>query len=155
MLLALAGTPVWDGRHARLAGRPALELGHHQLAVAARISRVARPGDVVLAPPPLSKALLILDGRVTAVAPRLMYTSALPATPEARRTERLLLWAYASDGLQPDLREDRVVAALRELDVDIACVPERAVRAVRLLAGAGYGPLVRLSGIWCGRWISA
>jgi hypothetical protein len=123
--------------------------------VASRLTRVVRPGDVVLAPPPLSKALLILDGRVTAVAPRLMYTSALPAAPEARRTDRLLLWAFASYGLQPDLREDRVVAALRDVDVDVACVPERAVRAVRLLARAGYGPLVRLRGIWCGRWISA
>ena len=154
-LLALAGTPVWEGRHARLAGRPTLELDPRHQAVASRLIRVVRPGDMVLAPPPLSKALLILDGRVTAVAPRLMYTSALPATPAARRTERLLLWAFASNGLQPDLREDRVVAALRELAVDIACVPERAVRAVRLLAGAGYDLLARLRGVWCGRWISA
>ena len=108
-------------------------------AVAARISRVARPGDVVLAPPRLSKALLILDARVTAVAPRLMYTKALPATPEARRTERLELSAFASHELQPDPREDRVVAALREPHVDTACVPERAVRAVRLLAAPATG----------------
>ena len=154
VLLALAGTPVWEGRHARLAGRPVLELDPREQAVAARLSRVLRPGDVVLAPPRLSKALLILDGRVTAVAPRLMYTKALPASPAARRTERLELSAFASHGLRPDLREDRVVAALRELAVDAACVPVRAVRAVRLLSGAGYRPLLRLRGMWCGRRVS-
>jgi hypothetical protein len=57
--------------------------------------------------------------------------------------------------LRPDLREDRVLAALRRLDVDVACVPLRAARAVRLLSGAGYRPLLQLRGMWCGRRVSA
>jgi len=149
-LLALAGTPVWEGRGTELAGHPALKRDPGQLAIASRLARAARPGDVVLAPPGLSSTLLMLDGRVTAVAPRLFYTRTLPASPAAQRPERLLLWAFVTHGLGPDVADDRVTAALRRLGVDIACVRKRALRAQALLARAGYPQRVRGRGFWCG-----
>ena len=157
-LVALAGTPVWKGRNTGLADHPALKRDPGQLAVARQLSRVARPGEVVLAPEGLASTLGMLDGRLTAVAPRKLYTRALPATPETRRGQRLLLWSFANAGLTPDLREDAVERALRDLAVDIACVLERGgprppaggARRKRLLVRAGFEPLLRARGFWCG-----
>jgi hypothetical protein len=149
-LVALAGTPVWQGRNTGLAGHPALKRDPAQLAVAVRLTGAARARDVVLAPAGLSSTLLMLDGRVTAVAPRMLYTRALPASPAARRGQRLLLWSFVNAGLTPDLREDRIEAALRALGVDVACVREHAERSRRLLVRAGYRALLRDRGVWCG-----
>jgi len=158
-VVALAGSPVWQGRNTGLAGHPALKRDPAQLAVAARLSDGAHANDVVLAPEGLSATLLMLDGRVVAVAPRRLYTRALPATPATQRRKRLLLWAFANRGLAPDVREDRVEAALRALGVDIACVRAGAhdpaglapaSRRERLLARAGFRPLLRARGFWCG-----
>jgi hypothetical protein len=148
-LVALAGTPVWQGRNTGLTGHPVVERDPAQLAAAVRLSRAARAGDIVLAPAGLSSTLLMLDGRVTAVAPRLMYTRALPASPAARRPERLLLWSFANGGLTPDVREDRVEAALQAIGVDVACVREPAGRSRRLLLRAGYRALLRSRVFWC------
>ena len=149
-LVVLAGTPVWQGRNTELASRPALKRDPAQLAIAMRLSDAARDGDVVLAPAGLAQTLLMLDGRLTAVAPRRLYTRALPASPEARREQRRLLWSFANAGLTPDLREDRIEGALRGLGVDVACVREHAVRSQRLLVHAGYRELLRGRGFWCG-----
>ena len=92
----------------------------------------------------------MIDGRLTAVAPRFFYTRSLPATPEAMRPERLLLWSFVRSGLRPDVRSERLSAALRATGADIACVRERATRSRALLLGAGYRPLVRRRGYWCG-----
>ncbi len=149
-LVALAGTPVWHGRNTELAGRPALKRDRAQLAIASRVSDAAQAGDLVLAPAGLASTLLMLDGRLTAVAPRVFYTQALPAGPEAQREQRLLLWSFANAGLRPDLREDRIAGALSALGVDIACVRERALHSRRLLGRAGYRELLRGRGFWCG-----
>jgi hypothetical protein len=149
-LVALAGTPVWQGRNTGLAGHPALKRDASQLAVATALSGLSRDGDVVLAPAGVSSTLLMIDGRVNAVAPRLLYTQALPPTPQAQRAERLLLWSFVNAGLTPGVREDAVTSALRRLGVDIACVKEYATRGRRLLAGAGYGEVLLRRGIWCG-----
>jgi hypothetical protein len=148
--VALAGTPVWEGRGTELSGRPAIKREPGQLAIASRISRAARPGHVVLAPPGLSSTLLMLDGRVTAVAPRWFYTQALPASPAARRGQRLLLWSFANAGLAPDVREDEVEAALRALGVDVVCLRGHRVRSRRLLGRSGYRTLLEDRGFWCG-----
>ena len=149
-LVALAGSPVWQGRNTELAGRLALKRDPAQLAVASRLSRAARGGELVLAPEGLASTLGMLDGRVTAVGPRILYTRALPAMPQAQREQRLLLWSFVEAGLTPDVREDAVERALRDLGVDIACVRDRAERGERLLARAGFRPLLRARGFWCG-----
>jgi len=158
-VVALAGSPVWQGRNTGLAGHPSLKRDPAQLAVAARLSAGAHPNDVMLAPEGLSATLLMLDGRIVGVAPRRLYTRALPATPAAQRGKRLLLWAFANRGLTPDVREDRVEAALRAVGVDIACVRAGAhdpaglapaSRRERLLARAGFRPRLRARGFWCG-----
>ena len=84
-VLALAGTPVWQGAGTGLAGRPAWKREPSQLAAARVIARLARPGAVVLAPAGLSQTLLMLDGRLTAVAPRAFYTRALAGGAVAPR----------------------------------------------------------------------
>jgi hypothetical protein len=150
-LLVLTGTPVWEGRNTELSDRPAIKRERAQLAVASRLSETAQPGDVVLAPAGLASTLLMLDGRVTAVAPRELYTRALPAGPAARRGQRLLLSAFANGGLTPDVRQDAVGAALRVLGVDVACVREQAVRSQQLLRRAGYRELLVDRGYWCAR----
>ena len=149
-LLAMAGTPVWHGRNTRLAGRPSWKRDPAQLAAARALAAKAAAGDRVLAPEGLSQTLLMIDGRVTAVAPRRFYTRSLPATPEAKRPERLLLWSFVRKGQRPDERSDRIVAALRATGADIACVREQAVRSRALLQGAGYRPLLHRHGYWCG-----
>jgi hypothetical protein len=103
----------------------------------------------VLAPESLSQTLLLVDGRLTAVAPRRFYTRSLGA-PEARVPERMLLWSFVNRGPRPDVRSERLVAALRVTGTDIACVRERAERSRELLLGAGYRPLMRHRGYWCG-----
>jgi uncharacterized protein DUF6077 len=150
VLVALAGTPVWQGRNTGLAGHPAFKREPGQLAVATELADIAREGDVVLAPAGLSSTLLMLDGRVTAVAPRLLYTKALPATPQARRRARLLLWSFVNAGLAPDVRQDAVTVALRRLGVDVACVKAQATRGRGLLLRSGYRQVLLLRGIWCG-----
>ncbi len=67
-LVALAGTPVWQGRNTGLAGHPALKREPSQIAVATALSgRRARTATSCSAPPALAATLLMLDGRVTAV----------------------------------------------------------------------------------------
>ena len=149
VLLAVAGTPVWHGRNTRLADRPSWKRDPAQLAAARALAAAVAPGDRVLAPEGLSQTLLLIDGRVTAVAPRFFYTRSLPATPEAKRAERLLLWSFVGQGLRPDVRSERLVAALRATGVDIACVREWAAPSRELLLGAGYRPLVHSRGYWC------
>lgn len=148
-LLAVAGTPVWHGRNTRLADRPSWKRPPGQLAAARALSAAAAPGDRVLAPEGLSQTLLMIDGRVTAVAPRYFYTRSLPATPESRRLERLRLWSFVRRGLRPDVRGDRIAAALRATGADIACVRAQAARSRAVLLGAGYRPLLRSHGYWC------
>jgi hypothetical protein len=104
----------------------------------------------VLAPARLASTLGMLDGRVTAVAPRILYTRALPAAPGAQREQRVLLWSFVKSGLTPGVREDAVERALRDLGVDIACVRDHAERGIRLLSRAGFEPLLRARGFWCG-----
>jgi hypothetical protein len=149
-VLILAGTPVWDGHRTRLADRPAWKRSPAQLAVAREIAARAAPGAVVLAPARLSQTLLLVDGRLTTVAPRYFYTSALPRSAQAHVEDRLLLWAFANHGLRPDVRAGRVVPALRRAGVDVACVRATRAPSRRLLAAAGFGLLLERGGVWCG-----
>ena len=84
-LVALAGTPVWQGRNTsspaapRSSAIPAPARGR----LAAR--RAARAGDARAgARRGSASTLLMLDGRLTAVAPRIFYTRALPAVAARR-----------------------------------------------------------------------
>jgi hypothetical protein len=149
-LLAVAGTPVWQGRNTWLADRPSWKRDPANLAMARALAAAAGPGVRVLAPESLSQTLLLIDGRLTAVAPRYFYTRSLPTTPEARRPERMLLWSFVNRGLRPDVRSERLVAALRATGAGIACVYVQAARSRELLLGAGYRPLVHARGYWCG-----
>jgi hypothetical protein len=147
------GAPVWSPEGARgIASEPAWKRTSESVAAARRILARARPGDAILAPAPVGETLLVMSGRVTAVAPRPFYASALIGVPGGHAQERLLLLAFAQRGLGPiegDPRayrrlEDHIVGApevrraLTTVGVDIACVGGRAADAV--LRDAGFGP---------------
>ena len=150
-VLVLTGTPVWDGHRTRLADHPAWKRDARQLRTARAIAARAAPGSVVLAPEGLSQTLLLVDGRLTAVAPRYFYTSTLPASREARVEDRILLGRFANRGFGPRVTAARVVPALRRTGVDVACVRQAQGAAPRrLLARAGFGLLLELGGVWCG-----
>ena len=151
-VLALAGTPVWQGQRTRLADHPSWKRHAGQLAVAREIVARTAPGVVVLGPEGLSQTLLMIDGRMTAVAPRHFYTSALPRSEEAQVEDRLLLGRFARRGLRRTVTAERVLPALHRAGVDVACVREaQGAASRRLLARAGYEPLVERRGVWCGR----
>ena len=149
-LLAVAGTPVWQGRDTTVARHPALKRPPEQIAVAERLARLSRPGDVVLAPEGLSATVLIFDGRLFAAAPRRRYTRALPHSPTARRGERLLLASVAKGTPGPRVTERRTRTALRRVGVDVACVRPRYERSRDLLVRAGYRTVLRTGSMWCG-----
>ena len=74
-LLAVAGTPVWQGRNTWLADRPASKRDPGQPGRGARARRGPAAGRPACSrPQSLSQTLLMIDGRVTAVAPRHFYT---------------------------------------------------------------------------------
>ena len=135
-LLAVAGTPVCTAQHVladrpRGSATPYLAAARALAAAAATVARAHTRG----AQPDAADD----DGPLTAVAPRYFYTRSLPATPEARLPEPLLLWLFVIVRLRPDVRSERLVAALRAMGMDIACVREQAARSRGLLLDAGYG----------------
>ena len=133
-----------------------------QLAVAARLSRAVRAGDMVLAPHGLSATLLMLDGRVTAVAPRLFYTRALPAIARgAARRSACCCGRSRTRGSRRTCARTAVEAALRALGVDVACVrehapplasgcPRGAPATRRRCCSCGRAPPPASRGFWCG-----
>jgi hypothetical protein len=138
---ALAGTPLWAAQGVRVADRPALKRAPAQLDRARRILAQVRPGDVVLAPRPVSQTILVLSGTVTTVNPRWFFTKALRGVPEAHVPERLLLGAFAerAPGPIPVARRGPLRRALRVVGVDLACVRTRDAAGLRLVGSAGYG----------------
>jgi len=147
--VVLAGTPVWEGTHTRIADHPAWKRRPAQLAVARQIATRVDAGAMVLAPEGLSETLLLVDGTLVAVAPRHFYTASLPRTPEAQVEERVLLGRFANRGLRRRAMAARVVPALRRVGVDVACVHMAQADSRRLLAGAGFVPMLRRDGVWC------
>ena len=151
------GTPLWStAAGTRVARSPQWKLSRHELAATRRVLAVARPGDVILAPRPLSQALLKRSGSVVVIDPADRYVHALDADPAALAGERLLLENFASHGLATLERPghgpatERLLAlALRRLHVDLACVRPAELRARALLSGQGFTPAAHGKRITC------
>jgi hypothetical protein len=150
-VLVAAGTPLWGGANTRLVERPTWKRSPRDLALAGALLPHTRPGDLILAPRPLSQTLLIASAAVTTISPRRFYTSALEGARGAHPRKRLRLQRFAADGLGPRQRPLAILRALRVLGVDVACVRELHVSSPQLLAGARYRFLLRSHGIWCAR----
>jgi Family of unknown function (DUF6077) len=150
------GTPSWS-TEVHLATRPAWKRPPGTVSEARWILTLARPGDVVLAPTKTSQTIATMSGDVYTVAPRVFYAIALRDTPGGHARQRVLLGAFADDGLEgivprtkrpPEAAE--VVEALGLVDVDLACVVDDPdTRAV--LGEAGYAPVGTDRGLVCAR----
>jgi hypothetical protein len=117
---------------------------------------VARPGDVILAPRPLSEALLKRSGTVVVIDPADRYVRALGADPAAHAADRLLLEDFASHGPATLGRPghgpatERLIAlALRRLNVDLACIGPAEHRARAVLSGDGFTRVLESRVISC------
>jgi Family of unknown function (DUF6077) len=152
--VVLAGRPVWSSAgESPIRDHPSWKREPTQVRAARRILAHARPGDVVLAPRPLSTTLLVMSGRTTTVSPRGFYTRALAGVPAAHVHERLLLQRFVGvaagmrTGAPPPARQVR--RALRVVGVDLACVPRHGRAAQRVVVAAGYAPAVRTRALVC------
>ena len=151
------GTPLWSATAGtRVAETPQWKLSRHELAATRRVLAVAHPGDVILAPRPLSQALLKRSGAIVVVDPADRYVRALDADRAALGGVRILLENFASHGLATLERPghgaatERLLAlALRRLHVDLACVRPAEHRARRLLRGQGFTAVVAMRSISC------
>jgi hypothetical protein len=152
--LVLGGRPLWSvPGETHVAHRPSWKRPPAEVAAARPILAHARPGDVILAPRPLSMTLLIMSGDVTTVSPRGFYTAALRDVTAAHVPERGLLQRFAGlaagrrTGALPPAAEVR--RALRAVGVDLACVPKVAAEARRVIESAGYAPAVQTRRLVC------
>ena len=149
------GSPLWDAGVVKAA--PSWKLPPGAVSVARRILARAGPGDVVLAPRPIAQSIVIVSGDVTTVSPRVFYTRALKNVPAAHVEERLLLQSLIEPELVPSVDtppqwgqdNEAVDRALRVVGVDVACVDQRRITALRLLEAAGYSPTFQASGLAC------
>jgi hypothetical protein len=151
------GTFPWSVRGIELASGPAWKRPPHTIGEARRILALARPGDVVLAPTKTSQTIATMSGDVYTVAPRAFYAIALEGTPGGHARDRVLLGAFADDGLEGTVprtrqrpRPDEIVDALRQVGVDLACVVDDADTR-QVLRDAGYRPVDTVDGLVCAR----
>lgn len=146
VVLVLAAHPIW-----RLAGGPrrahaiAYKQPPGQLRAARLILRHTVTGDVVLAPETLAQTIAAISGRVYTVDTRDFYTNALPPDQAAPRR---LLAGFAAHGLFRT-GAGSVLAALRAVRVDLACVPAGDAGAQRLLRADRYVLAVHTGGVAC------
>jgi Family of unknown function (DUF6077) len=151
------GTPVWSAGTVYLASKPAWKRPPGTVPAAHWILSLARPGDVVLAPTKTSQTIAAMSGDVYTVAPRVFYAIALRDTPGGHSRERVLLGAFADDGLEGVVPRTRrspeagdVVDALGLVGVDLACVVDDPDTR-EVLSSAGYAPVGTERGLVCAR----
>jgi hypothetical protein len=134
-----SGVPVWSAsnRLASLTATPRWKIFPADLAQARSITAVTPPGTIVLAPVGTSVALAVLTTRVHPIDPRQNYVAG--RTDSFHAAERLLLTGFAESGTVSGAPQD-LVAALRTLNVGLACIPRADGSGMALLQSAGYGP---------------
>ena len=159
-----SGQPVWS-TYQGTSSRPMWKRWPGTVQASQQILRVARPGDVILAPDPVSDTLLVMSGRVTVVSPRPFYTIGLIGVPGGQARERLTLLAFANEGLgrlqanEPWMRKlpnrtierPAVVRALRAVKADLACVASHPTDAGTLLRSTGYRKVTTTETLTCFR----
>jgi Family of unknown function (DUF6077) len=155
-VLVLAGRPVWS--HAvgsDLTRHPGLKRWPGTVAQSRQIMALSRPGDVVLAPRPVSETLLVMSGDVTAVGTRPMYVRPLYHVPGARARARLWLMYLVGPHPVPQHGRARYVReirwALQVVGVDLACTAPDQRLAHDVLRAAGFSRPVPVGGLSCMR----
>ena len=131
--LIVWGTPLWSSASGSgVTDSPRWKLSAHVLAAARTVLGAAHPGDVILAPRPLSRAILKLSGTVVVVDPVDRYVRALRAVPGAHARERVLLEDFAGHGVARSQR--RTVAS-----PPTAGSPRRCARCTSTSRASGRG----------------
>jgi hypothetical protein len=151
------GTPSWSGGGISVASSPSWKRLPETVTEARFVLSHARPGDVVLAPTQTSQTIATMSGDVYTVAPRVFYALALEEEPGGHARERVLLGAFADNGLEGPIPRtsgaptaDDVTRALREVHVDLACISENEA-AEDVLRAAGYSPVGSDGSVTCMR----
>jgi hypothetical protein len=118
----VGGTPVWSRDNgARVEWHPHWDLDPADAAAARRLLSLARPGDVVASPEPVSGALAVQSVDVRTVDPRGSYTVGRVARNPAFHAENRRLIARAmTNGISPS-ELGAFVGSLDLLSVDVAC----------------------------------
>jgi hypothetical protein len=155
-VLVLAGRPVWS--HAvgtDVTRHPGLKRWPGTVAQSREIMALTRPGDVVLAPRPVSETLLVMSGDVTTVGTRPMYVRPLYDVAGARARARLWLMYLVGPDPSPQHGRARYVReirwALRVVGVDLACTAPGQRLAHDVLRAAGFSRQVPVGGLSCVR----
>ncbi len=151
------GTPSWSGGGISLASSPSWKRLPETITEARFVLSHARPGDVVLAPTQTSQTVATMSGDVYTVAPRVFYALALEGNTGGHAHERVLLGAFADNGLEGPIPRtsraptaDDVTRALSDVGVDLACVAENPA-AQDVLRAAGYTPVGADGSVACMR----
>jgi hypothetical protein len=151
------GAPAWSEGKVHLASRPSWKRPPATIGEAKWVLSHASPGEVVLAPTKTSQTIAAMSGEVYTVAPRPFYALALADTPGGHARRRVVLGAFADDGLEGTiprtnrgLEADEVEEALGLVGVDLACVVDDP-ETRDVLAAAGYEPVGASRGLVCAR----
>jgi hypothetical protein len=154
-VLALAlgtfGRPIWlSDTSTELVAPPHWQRSAEARRVVAWIIDTNGPGRRVVAPDGLAVSLAVTTTDVKAVAPRDYYLSYLRDEPGFRYEQRLLLvdLVNLAPGRLDEVGQD-VAAALRDLDVGIACVYRDDVVAAARLRAAGLTPALTTPSYIC------
>jgi hypothetical protein len=102
----------------------------------ARILADTRPGDLVLAPDPISITLAVTSTSVKTVAPRDYYMQYLAHDPGFHYRERLALVRYVNDVAPAD--PSVVARDLQVVGVQVVCTSLEDRHRYDVLAAAGY-----------------
>lgn len=155
--LALVGTPVWATVNGARFSTEAWKLRPAITDVAERVAAVTAPEDTVLLPGPYGISLVIVDGSVTVVDLR-FYTNEVEDQANGLAAQRIRLMEFVTYERAPSDWQD-VAGNLRQLGVDVTCMPTRRSRsganysaaAARYLLHYGYSLSLRTDRLWCYR----
>jgi hypothetical protein len=150
LALGLTGTPMWSPSvGSTLARKPVLKRLPEDIAAARVALAAARPGDVILAPQPVSQTVVVLSGDVTVVRPRFFFNRPLDDEPSFHGAARGRLERWATSASPSRRERDLLRRDLRRVGVDVACVPPAARAARRELREAGFVPAASGAGVAC------
>jgi hypothetical protein len=140
-LLVAFGDPIWGPDTRTTVSAPF----HWQRSATTRqvtseILSATRPGDIVLAPEPLSITIAVTTADVKTVAPRDYYLDYLRNDPTFDYQQRLTLVHFVNGVIpvrQPDLGNN-----LAMVGVDVVCTNTDEPRRYRAIRRAGFRPLL-------------
>jgi hypothetical protein len=147
-VLAAFGPPLWAPDTGTSLKSPFhWQRSYSSRAVVSHILDATRPGDLVLAPDPVSITLAITTTDVKSVAPRGYYMGYLRDVPSFHYPERLALVDYVNDQIPADT--SGIADDLDLLGVDVACVTLHDTERFDVIAAAGFRPLLTSSYYKC------